>query len=482
MSNLRFYITTFHEGKKIKSFCTTMVVTIQYTLKIVKTHLYSLQMDGNPWQVDSLQDFLFLKCPECTFDTQEEENFENHASENHPLSFVFFGKTFMKEENVNLEESYSEDYKDPLTINGEIKNQSDITPSENLALAPIFSKLSNIKEEDNFEKLPNVKKEDFYTTNNLEEDGYMTKKCPECDFSTPNPKKLRIHIRKLHKKKKNEKPKPHKCSKCDKNYTTAKSLRQHFRLIHEETKLETKEEIKQEPNEKIENYSNPERPQEGSQNKKCSICDKIFSTAKAVKTHIEMVHDKIKPFLCTICGYKCYNQQTLEIHISAVHEGKKPHVCSHCGKSFGLKESLKRHIACVHEGKKSFQCNDCGTMFSEKRALKLHIITVHEGKKLNKCPECDKSFGLKCNLTKHIRTVHEGIKAFQCDLCGSKFSQKASVKDHIAEVHEKTSFQTCPLCQKTFSKMSNLKFHITTVHEGKKYVRKDKAKKIVSVI
>ena len=465
-------------------------------------------MDGNPWQVDSLQDFLFLKCPECTFDTQEEENFENHASENHPLSFAFFGKTFMKEENVNLDESYSEDYKDPLTINGEIKNQSDITPSENLAL--IFPKLSNIKEEDNFEKLPNVNKKDFYTTNDLEEGGYMTKKCPECDFSTPNPKKFRIHVRKVHKKKKSEIPKPHICSKCDKSYNTAKSLKQHFGLKHEGKKLKIKEKIKQEPNEegKTNNeelqkqhikpvHERKEPPLNCSfcersflserflkqhscrQNRKCSICDKTFSSTTVLKKHSDMVHDKIKPFLCTICGYKCSMEHTLENHILAVHEGKKPHVCSQCGKSFGHMNTLRRHIACVHEGKKSCQCNDCGTMFSEKRALKLHIITVHEGKKLNKCPKCDKFFGLKENLKKHIRTVHEGIKAFQCDLCGSKFSQKASVRDHIAEVHEKTSFQTCPLCQKTFSKMSNLKFHITTVHEGKKYIRKEK--KTVSV-
>ena len=44
----------------------------------------------NPWLVDSLQDFLFLPCPECTFDTKEEENFQEHAIERHPLSLVFF--------------------------------------------------------------------------------------------------------------------------------------------------------------------------------------------------------------------------------------------------------------------------------------------------------------------------------------------------------------------------------------------------------
>ena len=54
----------------------------------------------NPWEVDSLQAFLYLKCPECAFDTQEEINFEYHALENHPSSFVLFGKT-LKEEKID---------------------------------------------------------------------------------------------------------------------------------------------------------------------------------------------------------------------------------------------------------------------------------------------------------------------------------------------------------------------------------------------
>ena len=44
----------------------------------------------NPWQVDSIHAFYFLKCPECTFDTNEEFTFQEHAIENHPLSFVLF--------------------------------------------------------------------------------------------------------------------------------------------------------------------------------------------------------------------------------------------------------------------------------------------------------------------------------------------------------------------------------------------------------
>ena len=49
------------------------------------------QMVDNPWNVDSIWAFTFLKCPECIFDTQEESIFRDHAAKNHPLSFVFFG-------------------------------------------------------------------------------------------------------------------------------------------------------------------------------------------------------------------------------------------------------------------------------------------------------------------------------------------------------------------------------------------------------
>jgi hypothetical protein len=46
----------------------------------------------NPWSVDSIQDFYILKCPECDFNTgiKEENSFQYHAVENHPMSFAFF--------------------------------------------------------------------------------------------------------------------------------------------------------------------------------------------------------------------------------------------------------------------------------------------------------------------------------------------------------------------------------------------------------
>ena len=67
-------------------------------------------MNENPWEVESIMAFYFLKCPECEFDTQKETDFEEHAKENHPLSNSFFGKKRTRYEfdlfvpDVSLEE------------------------------------------------------------------------------------------------------------------------------------------------------------------------------------------------------------------------------------------------------------------------------------------------------------------------------------------------------------------------------------------
>ena len=63
-------------------------------------------MDSNPWQVDSIDEFYFLKCPECIFFSQEENDFKDHALENHPMSYLLFEKSEGNEEMVQHEENY----------------------------------------------------------------------------------------------------------------------------------------------------------------------------------------------------------------------------------------------------------------------------------------------------------------------------------------------------------------------------------------
>ena len=67
-------------------------------------------MAQNPWAVESLQSFYYLKCPECNYDTKEEKLFENHATENHPLSLVLFDKKSVKKDfdTIDIKEEPSD--------------------------------------------------------------------------------------------------------------------------------------------------------------------------------------------------------------------------------------------------------------------------------------------------------------------------------------------------------------------------------------
>ena len=65
-------------------------------------------MEQNPWNVDSIEAFTFLKCPECNFDTEENDKFRDHALENHPMSFVFFHDK-LKEEPFDVKMELLED-------------------------------------------------------------------------------------------------------------------------------------------------------------------------------------------------------------------------------------------------------------------------------------------------------------------------------------------------------------------------------------
>ena len=83
-------------------------------------------MDINPWQVDNIQEFYFLKCPECDFMHKEENDFQNHAVGNHPLSVTFFSNIDMTIENIGIfddckEENESNESNDTLnTVKEEI--------------------------------------------------------------------------------------------------------------------------------------------------------------------------------------------------------------------------------------------------------------------------------------------------------------------------------------------------------------------------
>ena len=103
-------------------------------------------METNPWQVDSIEAFAFLNCPECTFLTKEEKYFAYRAAINHPLSNSFFGKQ-MKQEQSKISPKIS--INSPDLDEGSIKNHD-------LVLEP---SPTNVRKMANKEKYSLIKRE-----------------------------------------------------------------------------------------------------------------------------------------------------------------------------------------------------------------------------------------------------------------------------------------------------------------------------------
>ena len=92
----------------------------------------------NPWQVDSIQVFWFLRCPQCSFDTKEEEHFRVHAIENHSESLELFEKEVKKEA---IDTSFENEEQ-----NSKITDYFNKIPSDSLFLSSICPEVL-IKEE-----------------------------------------------------------------------------------------------------------------------------------------------------------------------------------------------------------------------------------------------------------------------------------------------------------------------------------------------
>ena len=229
-------------------------------------------MEENPWQVDSVQAFSFLKCPECIFDTQEEDFFQVHATENHPLSLVLFGKiskdndfkeslmieddfkTEDTSENYDIEvsansaflieksenpfsEEISQDQNIPDPIETNNETQAKKVKTENL-MNPAFikHKLAPKTKANNASTEEISMKEEFAVIDSSDSD-QLTQNKPEdihdkskSDHDTSNKcSKLKSSVVKPNK--------PFSCSECSSTFSRKSDLKRHLLLMHGEKKV-----------------------------------------------------------------------------------------------------------------------------------------------------------------------------------------------------------------------------------------------------
>ena len=447
-------------------------------------------MDENPWQVDSLQDFLYLKCPECTFETQEDLSFQDHAIENHPLSFVFFGQTFVKEENFEINERYSEDYKDPLITNGEAKDHSNIKSSEILSSLPIIPKLSNINEDlidiksefretvieeanysDLVKKYKYIKEFFILQSSKAKENGIigMEFSCVNC---FPAKKVLRTssqvpiwnlknHMIKVHpdladsfnallKSNPRTNSKKFRLNQINKqpeqqvlSGETVNIQVPHNAGVHEDVNFESLT-IKYKHFEEFFIFESSDTKENGIIHMEFSCVNclpsrKVLKTIKTspmsnLKSHLMKRHPDL---LDRFKALRRYNQRK-SIQNQRIQKTEKQMIFGEAAMpevSQTKSETIKN---------KDYQCALCDSQFNTQTGYKLHMESKHQGLTYN-CSQCNKICTQKGALKSHVYAVHEN-KSKKCPLCDQRFSTADERLQHIDEVHDGKGSKMCSEC------------------------------------
>ena len=115
----------------------------------------------------------------------------------------------------------------------------------------------------------------------------------------------------------------------------------------------------------------------------CEYCGKNVPE-KQIKEHIYRVHRKESfQFKCEECDLKVYSKPVLETHVNVVHRKLKPYVCDICGTKMAIFYNLNDHRLKVH-----------GERFSTYKAYK-NLVASGGHKFTKEYPKsCKANFGL----------------------------------------------------------------------------------------
>lgn len=174
--------------------------------------------------------------------------------------------------------------------------------------------------------------------------------CGDCDYRTYSLFKLDNH-RRIHSDER-----AFTCNICNKGFKQMSQLRNH-QVIHVDRKN------------MIEKRWFSEQ--------RCDICNRTFSDSKCLRKHMQAVHNKVKPFVCTFCGHTSARKAMLQLHLRQ-HTGEKPFKCDLCDYQTGDHNSLRRHKM-RHSGIKPYKCPHCSYACIQAISYKTHMKNKHPG-------------------------------------------------------------------------------------------------------
>ena len=101
----------------------------------------------------------------------------------------------------------------------------------------------------------------------------------------------------------------------------------------------------------------------------CDICGKVFQDPNQ---HYRNVHATDRPFKCHLCEFSHPLKGHLAQHIRHKHMEAK-FVCEVCGRRQRSAQAVKDHIAMVHQGLRPWPCPICPKTFAKKHYIDEHV-------------------------------------------------------------------------------------------------------------
>lgn len=159
----------------------------------------------------------------------------------------------------------------------------------------------------------------------------------------------------------------------------------------------------------------------------CDVCGRGHLKKNRLRDHL-FVHFDIRNFECPVknCKKTFTAPHNRKIHLKKTHNMKTDiNYCNQCNRNFSSASMLKSHIAAQHGGDKIYTCEqlNCGKGFFYQSDLVGHLKKAHNiistrNAKSNaksdsyKCQHCRKQFQTSQSLRQHLETHRAGKISF----------------------------------------------------------------------
>ena len=189
----------------------------------------------------------------------------------------------------------------------------------------------------------------------------------------------------------------------------------------------------------------------------CRDCGESFDDAHQLSKHLlKCVKAKAASgshHQCQICGKSCHSRNKLLRHVS-LHA---THTCEECDRDFSRASQLRSHMVRCHSNERPYKCEYCFKGFVTQSELRSHLVT-HTGVSSHQCSTCSRVFSTAAGLRRHVQRMHELVDRFVCTQCGQGFRVKRDLDNHVLRHTDPTPFR-CRYCRKGFAWSQGLKRH-----------------------